>query len=75
MPKLGDAALPRPGVAEQLNDDGVFNVGFPNQESVADADGTSRRSERSQRTPSSSRTGWVPNDVNATRPRASLPDE
>jgi hypothetical protein len=33
MPKLGDAAaLPRSEVAEQLNNDGVINVGFPTGE-------------------------------------------
>ena len=33
MPKLGDAAaLPRSEVAEQLNDDGVINAGFPTGE-------------------------------------------
>jgi hypothetical protein len=32
MPKLGDAVLAGPEVAEQLNDDGVIKVGFPTGE-------------------------------------------
>src|ERR1700712_1355400 len=74
MPKLGEAAVPRPDVAEQLNDEGVFNVRIPTDNGTG-VYGTSNCSARSQQEPSSSRTGWVPNDAEFTRPTARRPDE